>query len=220
MPALFEPNLARIEASVPSAAYYATATNDVATVTLPAMANECHLVEGVAFSYGSTGSLSGGVLTISVGSVARLVLDISAKGHDAIPLGWVTGANEAFVATLAAGGSSVVGRLTLLGVKRAFPRDLPGAEGQLDFSDPLDGLELIGDHREAQADLGADRQGVIRPNENPAAREVVDVLRDELVDRRELAVDLSTDLDATFERSGHRCAPLEVPPYFTSTLVA
>lgn len=91
-------------------------SNTNAVVTLAEAAGLCHVVTGVHFSY--DGDPTGGSLVIAHGSgpTTKYSLIITSKGAGPLsfnpPLKFPVG--EAVVVTLAAGGSSVSGRLNVL----------------------------------------------------------------------------------------------------------
>lgn len=94
----------------------APVANTNAVVTFAALAGGRHTIEGIAWSY--SGSPTGGNLTITDGNLGTVFnLDVTAAGPGYIPLippacGTV---NASLVVTLAAGGSGVLGKLTVLG---------------------------------------------------------------------------------------------------------
>jgi hypothetical protein len=118
-------NISRLEAEnhnfdillvAPAAANVHTpASNAAAVVTLAAVSNYRHVLGGVAWSY--DGAPTGGNLTIEHGSgVVVLDLDITASGPGFLPLTppLVGDNNTALIVTLAAGGTGVVGKLSIL----------------------------------------------------------------------------------------------------------
>lgn len=90
------------------------AANTAAVVTLPAVAGRINVVKYLAWSY--SGAPTGGRLSITDGGVTVFDVDITAGGHGSIPLGpgFQSGArNAAVVATLAAGGVGLTGKLSV-----------------------------------------------------------------------------------------------------------
>jgi hypothetical protein len=107
------------EAPVPALASdsVASSANSDATITLAAPGSGiAHSLAGVAWSY--SGTPTGGSITITDGGASVFFgLDISATGPASVPFdpSKVFSDNGQVVITLAAAGSGVVGKLTLLG---------------------------------------------------------------------------------------------------------
>lgn len=132
----FEARRVQIDAGAMSAGnLHAPAANTAAVVTLPAVEGECHVVDGLAWSYAGTGTLSGGNLKVELAGTTVFSMDVSAKGQDTVPFRQRGGPGEAVVVTLAAGGADVSGKVSLLGHGRTWAGPLPGMVGELDFSD-------------------------------------------------------------------------------------
>lgn len=95
---------------------HAPASNTAAVVTYPAVSGQAYkFSNGVAWSYDA--SPTGGLLTITVGGSTVFSMSITSAGAGFIPFNdplW-SGKNEAVVFTLAAGGSGVTGKLSVLG---------------------------------------------------------------------------------------------------------
>lgn len=89
------------------------AANADAVITLAAIADEIHVLDQLWFSYSATPTA--GRLTITIGGVTKLDLDITQSGPGPLPLNRMNGGkpNEAVVITLKAAGSGVVGKLTV-----------------------------------------------------------------------------------------------------------
>ena len=97
---------------------YATATNSAATVTIPAPSdNTCAEITSIMSSY-QGGTPSGGKITIESPSGTTIgSWDITAEGQAPVPFPGVPlpGAEgQSIVVTLAAAGSGVVGKLTVV----------------------------------------------------------------------------------------------------------
>jgi hypothetical protein len=95
----------------------APASNTAAVVTYAAVSDRRHAVSGVAWSYSA--APTGGNLKIEDGSGTTVFsLDITAAGPGAFyfsPSPKVGSLNTALILTLAAGGSGVSGKLSVLG---------------------------------------------------------------------------------------------------------
>lgn len=89
------------------------AGNAAAVITLAAVPGEFHVLDQLWFSYSA--APTGGRLTIAIGGVTKLDLDVTQSGPGPIPLNRMNGgkANEEVVITLAAGGSGVTGKLNI-----------------------------------------------------------------------------------------------------------
>lgn len=93
---------------------YGTETNDVVTITLAATEGVFHVIDQLAWSYSA--APTGGEVTVTIDSVVVFSLDITAAGPGRIdfPGGLYVGpAGKVAVITLAAGGSSIVGKLNV-----------------------------------------------------------------------------------------------------------
>lgn len=94
----------------------AGAAGAAAAKTYDAVADKCHVISGVAWSYSA--APTGGRLTIEDGAgVVVLDLDITTAGPDSVQFvppkrGTM---NTALIVTLAAPGGAVVGKLNILG---------------------------------------------------------------------------------------------------------
>ena len=97
-----------------SSRVHVPAANTAAVVTLAAVAGRRNVVYQVAASYSATPT--GGRLTITDGGVTVLDVGISAGGLTNLVLdpGLAGGPNAEVVATLAAGGSGIIGRLNVV----------------------------------------------------------------------------------------------------------
>jgi hypothetical protein len=95
--------------------YATAAANTSAVLTYAAVANQSHILSGVAFSYSATPV--GGSLTITDGLTIVLSVDILSGGAGFIPFNPpVRGSiNTALTITLAAGGAGVIGKVSTLG---------------------------------------------------------------------------------------------------------
>jgi hypothetical protein len=144
MAARFEPKVVRQEIGPMSADLTASATNAAAVITLPAVPNACHAItEGIAYSYGSSGSLTNGRITVAFGGVTDFVIDISAKGNGYVPYRKAAPVNTAVTVTIADGGASVDGKINILGYERMLPGFGQGLGGELDFRDYADSGSVI-----------------------------------------------------------------------------
>ena len=96
-----------------AAANYATATNAAAVVTFAAVAGQSNIISGIAFSYSATPAA--GSLTITDGGITVFSIDILSGGAGFIPFDAPVkaAANSALVVTLSAGGTAVVGKLSI-----------------------------------------------------------------------------------------------------------
>jgi hypothetical protein len=95
---------------------YATATNAAAVVTYAAAGVEiAHSIAGVSWSYSA--APTGGSLTIADGSNTILSVDITAAGPGFLNFSpsKIGTPNQSMTITLAAGGSGIVGKLTVNG---------------------------------------------------------------------------------------------------------
>lgn len=93
---------------------HAPGSNAAAVVTYAAVAGECHVISGIAWSY--VGGTPVGNLKVEDGSSTVFSMDISSAGAGFIPLlpfkkGTVA---TAMTVTLAAGGSGVTGKVSIL----------------------------------------------------------------------------------------------------------
>ena len=88
------------------------AANTAATVTIAASQAGRRVIRAVVWSYSATPT--GGRLTITDGGTTILDIDITVGGPGPVPLEYVAGVNAAVVVTLAAGGGSVVGKLSVI----------------------------------------------------------------------------------------------------------
>jgi hypothetical protein len=116
---MIDANIRRYEAGPPSVAVaagdaHAPAANTAAVVTLAAAAGQAHVLAGVVSSYDA--APTGGTLTIADGTTT-LAWSVTAAGPAPVtfpvPLRFAVGAQV--TVTLAAGGSGVTGKLSLLG---------------------------------------------------------------------------------------------------------
>lgn len=86
--------------------------NEAATATVDAVSGA--QIQGVMVHFSYSATPTGGGLTIKRGSTVIDEVDIIAGGPGFLPLdGFRSGVNESFSATLAAGGSGVVGKVNL-----------------------------------------------------------------------------------------------------------
>lgn len=87
--------------------------NADAVISLAAVADEIHVLDQLWFSY--SGAPTGGRLTIAIGGVTKLDLDVTQSGPGPLPLNRMNGGkvNEAVVITLKAAGAGVVGKLAV-----------------------------------------------------------------------------------------------------------
>jgi hypothetical protein len=91
--------------------------NTAAVVSYEAAgAGVCHVLAGVAWSYGGTGTLTGGNLQIADGEDVIFNVDITATGLGSIvfPQPKRGSANAALTITLAAGGQDISGKISVL----------------------------------------------------------------------------------------------------------
>lgn len=104
-------------AQLDSTSDYATATGGPATITYNAVANYSHCISGIAFSYSTTLTTSPGTLTITDGGQTIFSIDITAPGAGFIEFNPAKKAsvNSAMVITLTTGGTSIVGKVSVLG---------------------------------------------------------------------------------------------------------
>ena len=95
----------------------APASNLPAIVTYGAQPGQDHLLNGVAWSYSGSGTLSGGNLSILDGATLVFSMDITAAGAGFMQFtSPITGSvGNALQITLAAGSSSVTGKVSVLG---------------------------------------------------------------------------------------------------------
>jgi hypothetical protein len=97
---------------------HAPASNTAAVVTYAAVPNERHCIGGVAWSY-TGGTPTGGNLRIEdVSGTTVFSIDITAAGAGFFPFTppmRSAAANTAMIITLAAGGSGVTGKVSVLG---------------------------------------------------------------------------------------------------------
>jgi len=102
---------AMVEGATPSV--HEPAANTAAVITLAAEAGRRHVVRYLAWSYSA--APTGGRLTVTDGGTNKLVVDITAAGQGSLNLtnGFQGAVNSAVVATLAAGGAAVTGKLSL-----------------------------------------------------------------------------------------------------------
>lgn len=115
-----------------------SASNAAVSLTYGAQQNTRHIINGLAWSY-SGGSASGSVQVLDQG-VVIFNMDITAAGNGSItfpdPLAGSPG--RVLTITLAAGGSSVTGKINALG-HRAVQTDQAGvAPAGMDFSQLAD----------------------------------------------------------------------------------
>jgi hypothetical protein len=107
--------------SVPFAStnVHAPASNTAAVVTYAAVAGKKHVISGLIVSYSNSGTLAGGNIKIEdVSGTTVFSADIFAKGTYFFPFPTPmrgNAANTALIVTLAAGGATVDGKLTVLG---------------------------------------------------------------------------------------------------------
>jgi len=89
-----------------------SAANAAVAVTYAALADRCHVLWQIEWSYSAAPT---GSLTITDGGTTMLQLDITAAGPDSIVYEPPKKAklNSAVVVTLAAGGAGVVGKLNV-----------------------------------------------------------------------------------------------------------
>lgn len=136
----YPPQEVRQELTLARAGDTASGTNADAVITLPpSIDGAWTITEGVAFSYGGSGTLAGGRLSISVGGSVVFDVDVAAKGQGYFPFRRSFDVNAAVTITLAAGGANVVGKVTLLGgllTRSGLPA---AAFGMLDFADAYQG---------------------------------------------------------------------------------
>lgn len=96
---------------------HAPSSNTAAVVTYAADTTGQHCISGVAFSYVG-GTPTGGNLKIEDGAgVVVFSMDIKAEGHDVVnfvPPKKNAAVNTALIITLAAGGSGVTGKVSIL----------------------------------------------------------------------------------------------------------
>ncbi len=120
-----------------------TASNTAGTcvLTFPAPgAKKAWVLPGIFWSYGGTGTLSGGNVTVTDGTDTFFTIDFAAKGNGYIDLGAIEmPENYAMVITLANGGTDVAGKLNaypyLIFVPAAGTTGWPGSLlYSLDFS--------------------------------------------------------------------------------------
>jgi hypothetical protein len=101
--------------NVESGQKHSTATaagNTDVVLTVPAAEGEIHILDALWFSYSATPTA--GRLTISIGGVTVLDQHVTGAGLGPLPLYRMnSGENQAVVITLYAGGSSVIGKLSL-----------------------------------------------------------------------------------------------------------
>lgn len=88
--------------------------NNPAVITLPARDGVAHSINGILCGYSNSGTLSGGLLTVTMGGVTVFSQPINAKGELVIPYRRKSRMGEEVVITLAAGGSNVDATLNLL----------------------------------------------------------------------------------------------------------
>jgi len=92
----------------------ASGTNAAAIVQYAAAGELlCHVVEGVAWSYG--GQMAGARLLIEDGTSIVFDIDIPTQGWGYIPVSKRGSPNTAMTITLTAGGGGIVGKLNVLG---------------------------------------------------------------------------------------------------------
>lgn len=95
---------------------YATASNAAATITLAASGDNRHVLPRLVWSYSATPT--NGTLTVTSGGTTVLSVDIPVAGPGFLDLGErneLCSPGEEVVVTLSAGGSGVVGKLTIVG---------------------------------------------------------------------------------------------------------
>lgn len=112
------PNPVALEPSQADASDTASASaNAAVTISRGGASGIAHILGGLAFSYGGSGTLSGGAISITDGGTTVFQLEVAAKGHYVIPFEPALrfGAGNSVVVTLAAGGANVTGMVNLLG---------------------------------------------------------------------------------------------------------
>ena len=113
------PQAVRQEMPQPLAGGTASATHAAATLSfLSAGTGNSHAIDaggGIAFSYGGSGTLSGGNLQISDGSNVVLTIDIANLGSYFLPYPAIFTPGQALTITLADGGASVLGKVNIVG---------------------------------------------------------------------------------------------------------
>jgi len=95
---------------------HAPSANTAAVVTYAAVAHRRHAIRGVAWSYSA--APTGGNLKVEDGTGTTVfTMDITAAGAGFVPFapGLAGRANTALIVTLAAGGSGVSGKVSVLG---------------------------------------------------------------------------------------------------------
>jgi len=98
-----------------NAANYGTGTNTSVAVAYTAIPNSCHTITGVVWSYSA--DPTGGNLLVQDGSNTVFCVDVIHGGGEGLqfipPIKGTVG--NAMTITLAAGGSGIVGRVSVLG---------------------------------------------------------------------------------------------------------
>lgn len=97
---------------------HAPSSNTAAVVTLAAVPNFHHVIRIIFWSYNA--APIGGRLTITDGGVTQLDFDITEAGPGPMPLEMVFNENSQVVVTLAAGGGSTSGKLTVVHYLESF----------------------------------------------------------------------------------------------------
>ena len=118
----------------------APASNTAAVVTYGAAgANRAHAINGVAWSYSGSGTLTGGNLLIQDGSATVFSMDVTAAGAGFVdfPVPLSGSGNLAMTITLAAGSANVTGKVNALN-HRIVPAasNAPGYAPEANFGYP------------------------------------------------------------------------------------
>ena len=95
---------------------HAPASNTAAVVTYAAVSDRRHAINGIAWSY--SGAPTGGNLKVEDGSGTTVfTMDVTAAGAGFVPFAAPLAGrnNTALIVTLAAGGSGVSGKVSVLG---------------------------------------------------------------------------------------------------------
>jgi autotransporter translocation and assembly factor TamB len=93
----------------------APAAHTAAVITYPAVTGQAHVIYDIAFSYAGSGTLSGGNLQITDGTLVIFNLDVNALGTYQISFRRPkqSTVNQQMVDTLADGGANVSGKLSV-----------------------------------------------------------------------------------------------------------